>query len=149
LGVTEADCESLALWGISSICNLLAAIKTAKYFELGEDDVILTVFTDSVDLYGTRLTELTDEMGSYQLNDAVRDHAGPIAAQGIDYFKELSYHDRKAIHNLKYFTWVEQQGKTVEELNELWESEYWSSLYQQEVAYFNQLIEEFNEEVGG
>jgi hypothetical protein len=148
LGASEDECENLPLLGISSICNLLAAIKVAKYYELCEDDVILTVFTDSVELYETRLLELTDKMGSYQLTDAARDHSGPISAQGIDYFKELTYYDRKAIHNLKYFTWVEQQGKMVEELNEQWHPGYWKQLYREEVDYFDKLIEEFNEEMG-
>lgn len=146
LGVSDKSVESLELLGISSICNLLTAIKTAKYFELDSSDVILTVFTDSADLYRTRLTEMTEQRGAYSSLDAARDYSGPLAAQGIDYFKELSYYDRKSIHNLKYFTWVEQQGKTVEELNELWNPEFWHSLYSDEVKYFDQLIDQFNQE---
>lgn len=38
----------------------------------------------------------------------------------LDNMQELTYADRKRVHNLKYYTWVEQQGKTVEELNALW-----------------------------
>ena len=76
--------------------------------------------------------------------DAARDCAGPLHHQGIDYFRELGYYDRKAIHNLKYYTWVEQQGKTVEELNAQWDPEYWRSLFEDEVAGFDRLIEEFN-----
>ena len=146
LGADESQVEKLGWLGISSICNLLAAIKTAKYFELGERDVILTVFTDSMELYQSRVKELRDERGAYQVKDAVADYAGPVAHQGIDYFKELTYPERKAIHNLKYYTWVEQQGKTVQELNEQWEPEYWRALFEDEVAYFDQLIEEFNKQ---
>jgi len=61
-------------------------------------------------------------------------------------FKELGYNDRKAIHNLKYFTWVEQQGKTVEELNALWEPEYWEEMYISEIADLERLIAAFNRE---
>jgi cysteine synthase len=60
------------------------------------------------------------------------------------HFKELSYVGRKAIHNLKYFTWVEQQGKTTEELNAQWDPGYWQALFEDEAAHFDSLIEQFN-----
>jgi hypothetical protein len=146
LGANPREVAKLAWLGISSVCNLLAAIKTAKYYELDERDVILTVFTDSMELYRSRLEELRAERGAYRERDAVADYAGPLAHQSVDYFKELRYPERKAIHNLKYYTWVEQQGKTVEELNEQWDPEYWQALFEDEVVYFDQLIEEFNRE---
>ena len=74
------------------------------------------------------------------------DLAGPLAHQGVDHFKELTYPERKAIHNLKYFTWVEQQGKTEQELTEQWDPEYWRALFEDEVGHFDQLIEEFNQQ---
>jgi cysteine synthase len=148
LGVEETVLEALPLLGISSICNLLAAIKAAKYFEMDERDVVFTVFTDSMEMYRSRLEELTGSKGAYDRDSAIRDFEGPLASQRIDFFKELSYYDRKAIHNLKYYTWVEQQGRTYEELLELWDPEFWQRMYQEEVGYFDQLIEEFNREVG-
>ncbi|TAK95699.1 MAG: pyridoxal-phosphate dependent enzyme, partial [Verrucomicrobia bacterium] len=66
LGVKASELKSLPLLGISGICNLLAAIKTAKHFELTEQDVIFTVFTDSTELYGSRVEELKHERGSYR-----------------------------------------------------------------------------------
>ncbi len=147
-GVSRHDIENLPLLGISGISNLLSAIKTAKYFEMDEHDVIFTVFTDSVDLYHSRLKELKTEHGSYSVIQAAKDHSGPIAHQNIEFFKELTYYDRKAIHNLKYFTWVEQQGRTSEELNELWNLEFWEQMFVDEVIVFDRMIEEFNEEVG-
>jgi hypothetical protein len=136
--------ENLPLLGISSIGNLLASIKAARYFELDEQDVIFTVFTDSVELYGSRLEELRNERGAYSELQAAKDHAGPLAHQNVDHFKELSHYDRKAIHNLKYFTWIEQQGKPLEELNAQWDPEYWRSRFEDEVHTFDKLIEEFN-----
>jgi cysteine synthase len=144
LGVSAAQARQLPLLGISSICNLLAAIKTARYFELSERDVIFTVFTDSTELYGSRLQELARERGAYRGQDAVADFAGPLAHQSVDYFKELTFPERKAIHNLKYYTWVEQQGKSFEELNAQWEPEYWTALLEDEVAGFDKLITQFN-----
>ena len=134
----------MSLLGISSIGNILAAVKTAKYFELTKDDVIFTIFTDSVDLYQSRLEELRKERGMYSAINAATDQAGPLAHQSIDFFKELGYYDRKAIHNLKYYTWVEQQGKTYEEINAQWDPEYWRSLFEDEVGTFDRLIAEFN-----
>ncbi len=148
LGADPRLVEKLAWLGISSICNLLAAIKTAKYFELNEQDIIFTVFTDSIDLYQSRLQELRAERGAYQTKNASADHAGPVTHQGIDYFKELTYPERKAIHNLKYYTWVEQQGKTAAELTAQWDPKYWRALFEDEVTYFDQLIEEFNQQAG-
>jgi cysteine synthase len=148
LGVTDDVSQQLELLGISGIGNLLAAIKTAKYYELGENDVILTIFTDSVEMYRSRLGELSAERGAYTPMQAAMDFAGPISHQAIDHFKELSYYERKALHNLKYFTWVEQQGRSSEELKEQWEPEYWRALFEDEVAGFDTLIEAFNKQAG-
>jgi cysteine synthase len=148
LGVAAVDIARLPLLGISGICNLLAAVKTARYFELGAEDVVFTVFTDSVDLYRSRLAELRREQGPYGAAAAGRDHAAVLLHQGLDYYKELGHYDRKAIHNLKYFTWVEQQGKAVEELNAQWQPQYWQEIYDTEIAEFDRLIADFNREAG-
>lgn len=148
LGVSEQDCKQLPLVGISGICNMLAAIKTAKYYELNEDDVIFIIITDSMELYKSRVHELKEERGDYQTIHAARDHSSTLLHQSIDYYKELTHYERKAIHNLKYFTWVEQQGKTYEEILAQWDPEYWRALFEDEVGYFDQLIEAFNKEVG-
>jgi len=144
-GVSREQLENLKLMGISSISNMLSAIKTAKYFECGSSDVVLTVFTDSADMYQSRVEELRHERGDYSQIEAVKDLAGPLMHQKIDYYKELNYYDKKAIHHLKYFTWVEQQGKSSDELRLQWEPEYWRTLFEDEVGYFDVLIKEFNE----
>jgi cysteine synthase len=143
-GVSADARGMLPLLGISGIGNLLASIKTAKYYEFGADDVIVTIFTDSSALYASRLAELAQERGAYSLMNAVRDLEGPVRHQGIEYFKELTYYERKALHNLKYYTWVEQQGKTPEELNAQRDPEYWRALFEDEVRVFDRLIEDFN-----
>ena len=143
-GVPPALVAELPLLGISSIANLLAAIKTARYFDLGERDVIFTVFTDSSELYRSRLADLRRERGAYRARDAVADFAGPVAHQGVDHFKELGYADRKALHHLKYYTWVEQQGKTSQELTAQWDPDYWRARFEGEVKRIDRLIEAFN-----
>jgi len=146
-GVDEKVVGDLPLLGISSICNLLAAIKTAHYYEMGENDVLFTSFTDSIELYGTRLKELAAERGPYAERDAVGDFERFLSGATTDHLRELSYRDRKAIHNLKYFTWVEQQGKTVEDLNRLWEPSFWHDLAAQ-LPQWDEQIAAFNQDTG-
>ncbi len=144
LGVGEENVNALVDIGISGISNLLSAIKTAKYFEMDENDFVFTIFTDSMSMYNSRLEEAKSEKGEYTELDAARDHASCLMKQSVDFLKELSYYDRKAIHNLKYYTWVEQQGRAVEELNEQWNPEFWTDIFENEVLEFDKLIEEFN-----
>jgi cysteine synthase len=141
--------EKLPLMGISSVANMIMAIKFAKYYELTEKDIVLTVFTDSMELYGSRLKELEEEFGPYQKINAAIDYHQNLQALTTDYMQELTYYDKKRIHNLKYFTWVEQQGKDLEELNAQWYDyeNYWGSIHQQ-VDEIDKLIKEFNKRTG-
>ncbi|MCX5784817.1 MAG: pyridoxal-phosphate dependent enzyme [Elusimicrobia bacterium] len=146
-GVKKEVLEKLNLLGISGVSNMLSAIKTAKYYELGPDDVVLTVFTDSMELYGSRLKELEAEHGKYTRENALVDFERHLLGASTDYMKELTYTDRKAVHNLKYFTWVEQQGRTSDELRRLWDPAFWDETFAK-VGEYDRLIEEFNKEVG-
>jgi cysteine synthase len=146
-GVPPEAVADLPLLGISSIANLLAAIKTARWFELDESDVLFTSFTDSVELYRTRLRELRAERGAYGAVDAAVDFERCLLGATTDHVRELTYPDRKAIHNLKYFTWVEQQGRSVEELNALWSPSFWTDL-QDTLPQWDEAITRFNRDVG-
>jgi len=147
-GVDAAFASKLEMIGISGIGNILSAIKTAKYFEMTSDDVIVTIATDSAEMYQSRIQELNDERGSYTPIQAARDHEKCMLGNTTDYMKELNYYDRKAIHNLKYFTWVEQQGKDVEDLRQLWDDRrFWPAIFSQP-ARWDELINEFNEQTG-
>ncbi|MCG2711210.1 MAG: pyridoxal-phosphate dependent enzyme [Elusimicrobia bacterium] len=146
-GIKKEIVEKLKLLGISSISNMLSAIKTAKYFEYGEDDIIFTVFTDSMDLYQSRLKEVRKQKGAYKRDNALIDFEGCIEKCGIDYIKELSYYERKAVHNLKYFTWVEQQEKNSDDLKKMWHPEFWDEKFSN-IDEWDKRIEDFNERVG-
>ncbi len=146
-GVPSETICRLPLLGISSICNLLAAIKTARHFELDEHDVLFTSFTDSVDLYRTRLTELQARHGPYDETRAAIDFERYLLGTTTDHVKELGHLDRKAIHNLKYFTWVEQQGKTAAQLDALWSVSFWTDLAAQ-LPEWDRRIVEFNRDTG-
>ncbi len=145
-GIDKNILDSLNTMGISGIGNLISAIKFAKYYELTEDDVVMTVFTDSNEMYGSRLDELVSERGKYTQDDAIRD-LDLIKQLTTDNMLELSYLDKKRIHNLKYYTWVEQQGKTVDEINAQWyDRDYWTDIYKL-APKIDQLIIDFNKRV--
>ncbi|MEZ4438986.1 MAG: pyridoxal-phosphate dependent enzyme [Polyangiaceae bacterium] len=147
-GVPEETIASLDLIGFSGACNLLGAIKLAKWYEMDERDVILTVFTDSMDLYKSRLTELDEERGVLSETDAAGAYHRFLLGESTDNVLELSYPERKRVHNLKYFTWVEQQGKTYEEIQRQWYDErYWSDI-PNVVEQLDALITEFNARTG-
>jgi cysteine synthase len=147
-GVPESLITNLDLLGFSGISNVLSAIKFAKYYELGGNDIVLTVLTDSMQLYQSRLQEMHLEFGAYSENDAAADFARYLHGQSTDNLLELHYPDRRRVHNLKYFTWVEQQGKTYAEIQSMWqEPDYWTDV-QKQVPQIDALIEEFNAEVG-
>jgi len=146
-GVHEGLIANLDLLGFSGISNILSAIKTAKYYEMGEHDVMLTVLTDSMQLYQSRLVEMRQEYGEYTETLAAADLARWLYGQGTDNLLELSYADRRRVHNLKYFTWVEQQGRTYDEIQAQWhDRDYWPG-FQSQAAEIDSLIEAFNSEV--
>lgn len=146
-GVPAGIISHLPLLGISGVANLLSAIKLANYYEMGPNDIVLTVATDSMDMYHSRLQELEAEHGNFSLLDAAGVFQRYLQGLGLDYVQELSYYDRKRIHNLKYYTWVEQQGKSYEEIQAQWyDPAYWTGLHPQ-VEQIDRLIEAFNERV--
>jgi len=148
LGLSDKFISQLPLMGISGAANVAMAIKMAKYYELTENDVILTVLTDSMEMYASRLEEMRAELGAYSPLRAAVDHQRYVLGMGIDGMAELSYYDRKRIHNLKYYTWVEQQGKTSEELNAQWyDPDYWKSVHRM-ADLIDEKIDEFNRMTG-
>lgn len=146
-GFDDEFITKLNMIGISGIGNILSAIKTAKHFEMNGEDVIFTLATDSAEMYISRLEELQAEKGNYSVLQSAKDYEKCLLGQKTDNMKELTYLDRKAIHNLKYFTWVEQQAKEIEDLNQLWfDRDIWDKLFHQ-VDKWDEMINEFNEMV--
>ncbi len=147
-GVAPEIVDRLDLLGISSIANLLGSIKMAKYYEMNENSVVVTLATDSMELYESRYQEARERFGPYTELRAAVDFEKCLLGQTIDWMLELSYWDKKRMHNLKYFTWVEQQGKTVEELDAQWyDDNYWRTQFHS-YEKWDELIREFNERTG-
>ena len=149
LKLDDALIEKLTWLGISGIANVLCCIKMAKYYELTENDVVGTVLTDSAVMYGSRVEELNQQYGAYTVQAATLDHNLHMLGLKTDSMMEMGYAERKRVHNLKYYTWVEQQGKTMQELNALWyDTEHtWDAVHAQ-ARELDELICAFNEEAG-
>ncbi|MEA1963951.1 MAG: pyridoxal-phosphate dependent enzyme [Candidatus Aerophobetes bacterium] len=149
MGISDKLIEQLPLLGISSAANVIMAIKFARYYELTEHDVVMTVFTDSMELYKSRLKEMEEYNNSYGKIDAAADYHRHLLGLSTDYMQELTYYDKKRIHNLKYYTWIEQQGKELDELNAQWYDyeNYWGNIHKQ-VGKIDELIKEFNKRTG-
>lgn len=146
MGVAQDVVGRLDWIGISCICNLVAAIKAAKYYEMDGRDVIFLPLTDSMALYGSRLREQNEEHGPYTRETATAHFARYLEAVSTDHLRELNYPDRKALHNFKYFTWVEQQQRSVEDLRRLWDPDFWTEVFSQ-IGEWDRLITAFNERV--
>ncbi|GJM40184.1 MAG: pyridoxal-5'-phosphate-dependent protein subunit beta [Ardenticatenaceae bacterium] len=147
-GISADLVSQLDLLGISGIANMLSAIKFAKYYELTGQDVVMTVATDSMEMYQSRLEELNEAEGSFTAVQAAVAFERYLMGTTIDYVEELTYYGRKRIHNLKYYTWVEQQGKTYEEIQAQWyDDSYWESI-PAKANEIDKLIDSFNERTG-
>ncbi len=114
-----------SLFGISGICNILGAIKTAKYYGLGKGDVIATIATDALDRYYSVMDSMRECYGALDTAAAVGRVEGVFHGVRTDWVQPGTFESRSRWHNLKYYTWVEQQGKTVEELDAQRDPQWW------------------------
>jgi cysteine synthase A len=135
--------------GISGLANIVAAIKLAKHFDYGPDDVIMTVATDSAAMYGSESESFVARRYPSGFDEV---NAGEIFArhlEGIadDHVMELRHMDRKRVFNLGYYTWVEQQGISIEDFDRRKSQEFWRSLVAG-IPAWDRLIQAFNAEVG-
>jgi cysteine synthase len=139
----------LANLGLSSICNMLAAIKVARHDDLGPDDVVITVATDGAAMYGSEIGKITarDFNGGFDASAAAETFGRSLAATTTDHLLELGVAGRKRVFNLGYFTWVEQQGVSVQEFNARARQSFWDGL-QDLVPAWDAMIDEFNAKSG-
>lgn len=150
-GVKQDTLDKLSWVGVSGAANILMAVKMAKYYEMTENDVILTVLTDSAAMYQSRLAEMKKERGGAEYNstNAAVDHARCVLGNDIDFVEELTYATRKRVHNLKYYTWIEQQMYDVADLNAQWYDydNYWGKLHTM-APELDALVDQFNKKTG-
>jgi hypothetical protein len=135
--------------GLSSICNILAAIKTATYFDMGPEDVIVTVATDGAEMYSSEVERLSARYhpDGFDPVAAGETFGRNVLGATIDHFVELSHEDRNRVFNLGYFTWVEQQGITPEEFEARRSQGFWREM-REIIPVWDRMIEEFNARTG-
>jgi hypothetical protein len=103
---------------------VLAAIKAARYYGLGPREAVVTVATDGFDRYPSVLRRLDEEAGP-MTPDEGRRRVAIFQGQKMDWVLEGTREVRRRWHNQKYFTWVEQQDKTVSELRSQEDPAFW------------------------
>ncbi|WP_420453767.1 pyridoxal-5'-phosphate-dependent protein subunit beta [Ilumatobacter sp.] len=147
-GVPEELVAQLEHFGFSSICNVLAAIKTAKVLDLGPDDALITVATDGAALYPSERAKLlaTRYDGDFDASDAAEAWGAHLADVDTDNVIDCTAADRRRIFNLGYYTWVEQQGTPFELFEARRRQEFWTGL-RRYVGVWDEMIGEFNERV--
>lgn len=136
---------SLGDLGLSSIANVLGAIKYAKYMELGPQDAILTVATDGAELYETELGLAEKRLfgGRFDELEAAEVFGRYLLGAATDHMIELNQRERERIFNLGYYTWVEQQGITLADFDARRDQSYWDGLMDL-VAVWDEMIDAFN-----
>ena len=137
-----ADLDNL---GLSSIANILGAIKYAKYMNLGADDVVLTVATDGAAMYRSEIeiVRASHSPGNFSEIEAAETFGQHLLGAGIDHVSELMRFDRERIFNLGYYTWVEQQGTSLEDFDRRREQGFWDGLMDL-VPVWDGMIENLN-----
>jgi cysteine synthase len=135
--------------GISGLANIVAAIKVIKHLDFGADDVVMTVATDSALLYASeRQSFLARRYGDgFDEVNAGEVFSRHLEGTADDHVLELTHFDRKRIFNLGYFTWVEQQGVTLDDFEQRKDQRFWRALVDS-IPVWDRLIEDFNAEVG-
>jgi hypothetical protein len=136
-------------FGLSSICNIVAAVKTAKYLGLGPDQVVMTVATDGAEMYASEQARIAerDFAAGFDEVDAAEAFGRFMLGAETDHLLETTAVDRARIFDLGYFTWVEQQGIAVDEFNARREQSFWRDL-RTELGRWDELIGEFNARTG-
>ena len=145
-GCTQEQIAGLGNMGLSSIANVLGAIKYSKYMDLGEDDVVLTVATDGADMYQTEMDIAVTKYFSGEFDEftAAETYGRHILGAGIDHMQELDRFDRERIFNLAYYTWVEQQGIRLEDFNQRRDQSFWDGLMDL-APVWDEMITRFND----
>jgi len=141
--------EALPAFGLSSICNIIAAVKTAKYLRMGPADVVITVATDGAAMYRTERQRIAarDFPGGFGMVEAAEAFGRWMLAAGADHLLETTLADRDRIFNLGYYTWVEQQGVSLPDFQARRDQRFWTGLRDLLPAW-DAMIEEFNRRTG-
>jgi len=148
-GVGEEVLAALPHFGLSSICNILAAIKSAKTLGLGAHDALITVATDGAAMYTSEFPKAVARHfgGSFGAAQAAESYAAHVTQAGTEHVLPLGETERNRIFNLGYFTWVEQRGVALADFEARRHQDFWRGLHGLLPAW-DRLIEAFNRASG-
>jgi cysteine synthase len=140
--------DALTHFGFSAICNVLAAIKTAKLMGYGANDAIVTIATDGGALYPSeRVKTIANRFkGEFTAVDAAEIFSEHLGSVSTDSMIDCTERDRNRIFNLGYYTWVEQQGTPLDVFEARRSQSFWRSVRSYAPVWDN-LITEFNARV--
>jgi cysteine synthase A len=149
-GVSDDLLDHLTHFGFSAICNVLAAIKTAKLLDLGADDALITVATDGGAMYPSSRAEFLERRyrGEYSHTDAAEAFGQHLGHVSTEHMIDLTEADRRRVFQLGYYTWVEQQGTPFELFEQRRHQDFWRGL-RRYVGVWDEMITEFNDRVAG
>ena len=143
-GLKEVFVDRLPEFGLSSIANIIASIKLAKYMNLGPEDAIITVATDGADLYLTELEKTKKEFhGIYDEISCAEIYGQFLKGVTTDHTLELNQKEKERIFNLGYYTWVEQQSIDLNDFDKRRDQQFWRDHYNRMLS-LDDRIEEFN-----
>ncbi|HYF71532.1 MAG TPA: pyridoxal-5'-phosphate-dependent protein subunit beta, partial [Nocardioides sp.] len=148
-GVPDAAIAALSSFGLSSICNVVAAVKLAKHLELGPEDVVVTVATDGAQMYESERLRIQarDFPGGFDEAAAAEVFGRWMLGADTSDLLETTTRDRDRIFDLGYYTWVEQRGTSIEDFVARREPSFWLGL-RDRVAAWDELIVDFNARTG-
>ena len=90
------------------------------------------------------LSAFNHKFTSQNADDIVTHHLRDLSTDHAELLDNVS---RDRIFNLGYYTWVEQQGVSIEDFEVRRTPEFWNSLHKM-VPVWDRLIREFNDETG-
>jgi len=144
-GLSGELLDAMGHFGLSSLCNVLAAIELAKHWQLSADDAVLTVATDGAEMYASeaKKTLAVRFDGRFDTDAAAAVFADDLAGSDDRELLVLTDRDRDRIFNLGYFTWVEQQGVELADFEARRSQDFWLGL-RELVPVWDELIDDFN-----
>ena len=146
--LSDKEIQDLSKLGLSGVANVLAACRYARHFDLNQEHVVITVATDSSDLYRSQIDSMVENkyQGAFDALSSAEIFGRHLMAIDGSELLDLTYNDQKRIFNLGYYTWVEQQGVTLDDFEARRSQDFWKSL-SIDVEEWDQRIESVNEQV--
>jgi cysteine synthase len=128
------------LFGPSGICNILGAIKMAKYLRLGPDDNVVTIATDGFDRYNSVIEDL--DRRYLEVESFVLDRWAKDIFPGADESRVYDFRRKDAKEQLfaqKEKDWI-KFGYTKKYLDSMRSMEFWDNEYNKVFDYNEKIV---------